>query len=159
MAGERIVYLNPETSRVTVVVPVPSAQAPDESDADFVARVAAQVVPEGVSHSVVDVGDLPGDRTFRNAWALADGAIDVDMPAAREMHMDVIRIDRDKALETLDVTFMRAVESGDTDAQAAVAAEKQVLRDIPQTFDLSPHANADDLNAAWPDGLPRSPES
>jgi len=158
MAGERIVYLNPETSRVTIVVPVPSAQAPDESDADFVARVAAQVVPEGVSHSVVAVGDLPGDRTFRNAWALADGAIDVDMPAAREMHMDVIRVDRNKELAELDVTFMRAVESGDTDAQASAATEKQALRDIPQKFDLSSYATPGDLNAAWPDGLPRSPE-
>ena len=158
MAGERIVYTNPATARVTVVVPVSSAQAPGESDGDFAARIAAQVVPEGVAHSIVDVGDLPSDRIFRNAWALAGGAVSVDMPAARLLHMDKIRADRNAALEALDVTFMRAVEAGDTDAQAAAATEKQALRDIPQTFDLSSYANANDLNAAWPDGLPRSPE-
>ena len=158
MAGERIVYLNPVTSRVTVVVPVPSAQAPGESDGDFVARVAAQVVPVGVSHSIVDVGDLPSDRIFRNAWALAGDAVSVNMPTARLLHMDKIRADRNTALEALDVTFMRAVEDGDTDAQDAASAAKQVLRDIPQDFDLSSYANPNALNAAWPDGLPRSPE-
>jgi hypothetical protein len=156
MAGERIVYLNPVTSRVTVVVPVPSAQAPGESDGDFVARVAAQVVPEGVSHSIVDVGSLPNDRNFRNAWALADGAVDVHMPAARLLHMDRIRADRTKALEVLDVTFMRAVEDGDPDAQDDASAAKQALRDIPETFDLSSYATPSALYAAWPEGLDRS---
>jgi hypothetical protein len=54
---------------------------------------------------------------------------------------------------------MRAVEDGDTDAQDAASTEKQALRDLPATFDLSSYATPSDLNAAWPDGLPRSPEA
>ena len=82
----------------------------------------------------------------------------VDMAAARTTHMNNIRTARNKKLEELDVTFMRAVEAADSDAQASAATAKQALRDIPATFDLSGFDNATDLYAAWPDGLPRPAE-
>jgi hypothetical protein len=31
-------------------------------------EVARKDVPAGVSYKIVDVGDIPDDRTFRNAW-------------------------------------------------------------------------------------------
>ena len=54
-----------------------------------------------------------------------------------------------------DVTFMRAVEDGNTDAQATIKTEKQSLRDIPQTFDITTGVDTPEkLKAKWPDGLP-----
>jgi hypothetical protein len=40
---------------------------------------------------------------------------------------------------------MRAVEAGDTSAQATIATEKQVLRDIPATFDITTDAGTPEL--------------
>jgi len=79
--------------------------------------------------------------------------INVDMAKARVIHMDAIRVVRDAELIAQDITFMRAVEAGDTDAQAAIATEKQVLRDIPQTFDLTTKSPTE-LKRRWPKELP-----
>jgi len=79
--------------------------------------------------------------------------INVDMAKARVIHMDAIRVVRDAELIAQDITFMRAVEAGDTDAQAAIATEKQVLRDIPQTFDLTTKSPTE-LKRRWPRELP-----
>ena len=79
--------------------------------------------------------------------------INVNMTKARAIHMDAIRAVRDAELLAKDVTFMRAVEAGDTSAQATIATEKQVLRDIPQTFDLTTDTPVQ-LQAKWPSELP-----
>ena len=78
------------------------------------------------------------------------------MSDARGIHMDDIRVDRDKKLTELDVTFMRAVEDDDSDAQDAASVEKQALRDIPETFDLSSASTPEQLTALWPEDLDRS---
>ena len=80
--------------------------------------------------------------------------INVNMDKARTIHMDVIRTERNKELAAKDITFMRAVEAGDTDAQATIATEKQVLRDIPATFDLTDAATPEALKGKWPAELP-----
>ena len=110
-----------------------------------------------------DDTDLPADRadrnlgnpTFRDAWEDTGTAVQTNMPKARLIHMGRIRSERDAALSALDVPFMRAVEAGDAAAQQRIAAEKQALRDIPQTFDLDGCATPEALGAAWPDGLAR----
>jgi len=77
----------------------------------------------------------------------------VNMDKARTIHLDVIRRVRDAELVRLDVAFMRAVEAGDRDAQAKIALEKQTLRDIPQTFDLTART-PQQLKGKWPAELP-----
>ena len=81
--------------------------------------------------------------------------INVNMAKARDIQMDVIRAERNKELAAKDITFMRAVEAGDTDAQATIATEKQVLRDLPATFDITTDAGTPELlKAKWPTELP-----
>ena len=156
----RIIYTNPATGNLCVVVPVYDAieQGFYADEAELLAACVERNVPDGVAHRVVEDNEIPSARLFRNAWADDGATVDVDMPKAREIHMDAIRVDRDKQLAGLDVTFMRAVEDGDPDAQDDASVEKQALRNIPQEFDLSVHENADDLDASWPDGLPRTQE-
>jgi hypothetical protein len=98
-------------------------------------------------------GEVPAQRHFREAWEDTGLIIDVNMPNARGIHMDHIRVARNAELAAKDITFMRAVEAGDTDAQATIATEKQVLRDIPQTFDLTTETPTQ-LLAKWPAELP-----
>jgi hypothetical protein len=99
--------------------------------------------------------DANGQRDGTDgAWEMdTDGTPKVNMAKARGVHMDVIRIVRNTELAAKDITFMRAVEAGDTSAQATIATEKQVLRDIPQTFDLTT-ATPEQLKAKWPAELP-----
>ena len=81
--------------------------------------------------------------------------INVNMTKARAIHLAEIRRVRDAELVKKDVPFMRAVEAGDTDAQATIGAEKQVLRDIPATFDLTTGVTTPaQLKTKWPTELP-----
>jgi hypothetical protein len=100
--------------------------------------------------------EVPTDRTFRDAWDWNTQAnLHVDMPKARVIHMDAIRVVRNAELAAKDITFMRAVEAGDTAAQATIGTAKQVLRDIPATFDITTDAGTPELlKAKWPTELP-----
>ena len=81
--------------------------------------------------------------------------INVNMTKARAIHLAEIRRVRNEELAAKDITFMRAVEAGDTDAQATIGTEKQVLRDIPATFDITTDAGTPELlKAKWPTELP-----
>ena len=106
------------------------------------------------SHWVREEADMPRDRYFRAAWGCPAGVIVTDMPKARLLHMAHIRTARDKALLALDLPFMRAVETGNLLEQQRIGAEKQVLRDLPQTFNLSSYTTPETLRAAWPAQLP-----
>jgi len=79
--------------------------------------------------------------------------VNVNMTKARAIHLEEIRKVRNEELVKEDVTFMRAIEAGDTDAQATIKTKKQTLRDIPQTFDLTTDT-PEQLKAKWPDELP-----
>ena len=98
-----------------------------------------------------------GDCDARDgAWEMdTDGRPKVNMPKARGVHMDKIRLVRNAELVKKDLPSLRALEAGDTDAQARIATEKQTLRDIPQTFDLTTDNDTPlELEAKWPSELP-----
>jgi len=128
----------------------------NETTEDFLQRVIKTHIPaDAVSYEIIDVRTwaFPPDRIFRDAWSRGNQRIDVDMNKARSIHMAEIRTVRNTELAARDITWMRAVEAGDTNAQATIAAEKQTLRDIPQTFDLTARTPSQ-LQAKWPLELP-----
>jgi hypothetical protein len=128
---------------------------------DALARILAKdAVPGSLQNLIVDVETLPSDHPcdsaceFFNAWEWTD-KVTVNMPKARGVHMDVIRVVRNKELAKKDLTSLRAIEAGDTSAQATIGTEKQVLRDIPQTFDLTTDNDTpEELKGKWPTELP-----
>jgi ABC-type transport system substrate-binding protein len=158
---KRAIYIDPDTGVLAVVNPAynDGSRPSGESDDDFFTRVVDSAVPDGVTYRVIDDADAATlaflkERTFRGAWEHdADGVPVVNMAKARGIHMDVIRLSRNAELAAKDITFMRAVEAGDTDTQATIATEKQTLRDIPQTFDLTTDT-PEELKAQWPTELP-----
>jgi len=75
--------------------------------------------------------------------------INIDMDKARDIHRDKVRAARNPKLAAKDVDFMRAVESGDTDTQATVAAEKQALRDAPAAAAIDAATTPEELKSAW----------
>ena len=58
--NKRIVYQN-DDGGVSVIVPAPECVLTIE-------EIAAKDVPAGKPYKIVDVSDIPSDRTFRNAW-------------------------------------------------------------------------------------------
>ena len=100
------------------------------------------------------------DQYFRKAWvcpphpAGTPPTCHCDMALARQHHMKQIRKVRDVELGKLDGPFMLALETANVIEQQRIAAQKQVLRDIPQTFYLSSYTTPAALKAAWPVELP-----
>ena len=95
------------------------------------------------------------DRTFRAAWTWTTPApvIDIDMGKAVEIHKDNLRALRAPKLAALDVQFMKAIEAGDTKAQAVIAAQKQALRDVTAHPAIIAAKTPEQLKSAIPDVL------
>jgi hypothetical protein len=58
--NQRIIYPTDEGG-VAVVIPSPNCGLTIE-------EIAAKDVPAGKPYKIVDVADIPSDRTFRDAW-------------------------------------------------------------------------------------------
>jgi hypothetical protein len=58
----RIIYPNDEGG-VSIIIPSPEAL-----ETMTIEEIAAKDVPAGKPFKIVDVSDIPSDRTFRNAW-------------------------------------------------------------------------------------------
>ena len=89
-----------------------------------------KVVPKGTEHKKVNT--LPESRIFRNAWTF-DDIVGVDIDKAIEITKEHIREWRNPQLESLDVQFIRATESGESTDD--IIAEKQLLRDATAKAD------------------------
>ena len=92
---------------------------------------------------------VPSDRHFRGAWSLSGSVISEDMDAAKEIFKDKIREVRAPLLEAEDVVYMKALEAGDSDAQAASVTKKNALRDAPAASAISSASDIAALKAAW----------
>lgn len=62
---QRIIYPNDEGG-VSIVIPTLEAL-----ETMTIEEIAAKDVPAGKEFKIVDVKDIPQDRTFRNAWEYA----------------------------------------------------------------------------------------
>jgi hypothetical protein len=61
--NKRIIYQN--DGGVAVIVPSPNCL-----QEHTIEEIAAKDVPAGKPYKIVDVSDIPSDRTFRNAWTV-----------------------------------------------------------------------------------------
>ena len=64
--NSRIIYSTDEGG-VAIVIPSPEALK-----AMTIEEIAAKDVPAGKAYKIVDVADIPSDRTFRNAWEYSE---------------------------------------------------------------------------------------
>jgi len=102
-----------------------------------------------------DLKNIPTDRYFRNAWTddLPTETVDIDMKKACNIHMNNLRTIRATKFPQLDLDYLRADEADNADKKKEIAALKQQLRDVPQTYDLSVAKTPDELKAMIPDCL------
>jgi hypothetical protein len=119
-----IVYQGDEC--VSVVVPV------DGVDIDL---VISKDIPSGANYIVLDSSKIPSDRSFRGAWDLVGGAININLNKAKELTKERLRIERVPLLLEQDIAFQITLEDG-TDT-SAIVAEKKRLRDITSLVDAA----------------------
>lgn len=62
--NQRIIYPT-DDGGVAIIVPAPDCGLTIE-------EIAAKDVPAGKDFKIIDVEDVPTDRTFRNAWEYAE---------------------------------------------------------------------------------------
>lgn len=65
--NQRIIY--PTDDGVAIIVPAPEWFAQEGNTMQVLAQMR---VPEGKPYKIVDVADIPTDRTFRNAWEYSE---------------------------------------------------------------------------------------
>jgi hypothetical protein len=94
-------------------------------------------------------GDIPSDRTYRDAWIDAGSKIDHDMAKARAVHLNRVRHARAVKLETLDRDWMRATGQNKKQEADSIEARRQALRDLPKTLDVDAARTIDELKAKW----------
>ena len=64
MSDKRIIYPN-NNGGVSVIVP-------SDNCGLSVEEIARKDVPAGKAYQIVDVADVPSDRSFRNAWTYTE---------------------------------------------------------------------------------------
>lgn len=131
----RIIY-SKDDGGVAIVVPAPDCELTLE-------EVAAQSVPEGKPYRIVDVSDIPTDRTFRAAWT-DDGNITVDMGKAKEMAHAKRRFARSAEMAPLDVQATIPVYA--VNAEKARQAIRDKYADMQNRIDAA--QTVDELKAA-----------
>ncbi len=76
MDSKRIIYKN-DTGGVSVIIPAPEAVEIYGIDA-----IAQKDVPEGRQYKIVDVSEIPADRTARDAWDVDEAILTDGVGAA-----------------------------------------------------------------------------
>ena len=64
--NQRIIYPT-DDGGVAIIIP-----APEALETMTIEDIAAKDVPAGKPYKIVDVADIPTDRTFRNAWEYSE---------------------------------------------------------------------------------------
>lgn len=89
-------------------------------------EVAAKDVPNGASYAIVEDAAIPSDRTFRDAWKMGNGTVNIDLPKAKAIAHDMRRANRAAEFAPYDDIIAKQIPG--MDATAAEAA-RQVIRD------------------------------
>ena len=83
-------------------------------------------------YKIIDESELPKDRVFRNAWGFD---LKEDIPKAKEIWKEKLRVDRKPLFEANDIRFRDAYVINNTVELEASIAERDRLRDITKLVD------------------------
>lgn len=64
---KRIIYQNDDNS-ISILTPAPECPLTIE-------EIAQKDVPTGKKYKIVDISEIPNDRTFRNAWEIDESEL------------------------------------------------------------------------------------
>jgi hypothetical protein len=135
---KRIIYQS-ESGGVCVIIPTESVE------------LALKDVPEGTPYEIVDVADIPSDRTFREAWVKGDCCIDVDLGQCRVIGHQMRRAQRNAEFAPFDEIIAKQIPGADAlaaeEARQAIRNKYALIQDAidiaedPDTIKLALEAN------------------
>lgn len=145
-----IIAKNPKDGSVCVLTPSNN----NEDDAQLL-LLANQVFSLDYQRKIIENSLLFFvDEIFFDA--LEYETLQINILKAKKIWLDYYRRARNPLLASLDVDFMRAVESNNTELQKQIATKKQTLRDVTKT-DLPD--TLEGIKSAWPEILGKNPLS
>jgi hypothetical protein len=115
-----------------------------------ITEFASANVEAGVEYIIIDNSELPKDQTFRDALEVS-GGIKFNADKAKAIWKNKWREARKSKLASLDIDFMRSVESGDQAKQIEIAGKKQSLRDVTLIEILG--TTPEEIKSVWPEVL------
>ena len=124
---KRIIYQN-ESGGVAVIIPTESVE------------LALKDVPEGVAYEIVDVADIPSDRTFRGAWVMGDCCIEHDLGKCKEIGHHKRRTMRAEEFAPFDEIIAKQIPGADA---AEAEANRQTIREKYTDIQLAIDAASD----------------
>jgi hypothetical protein len=80
--AQRIIYKN-DDGGVSVLIPTE-----DVLQKYTIEEVAQKDVPSGKAYKIVDVADIPSDRTFRDAWEVDEAILTDGIGGEHDMFID-----------------------------------------------------------------------
>ena len=135
---KRIIYQS-ESGGVAVIIPAESVE------------LALKDVPEGVAYEIVDVADIPSDRTFRGAWVMGDCCIEHDLDKCKALGHDLRRIQRNAEFAPFDEIIAKQIPGADAtaaeEARQAIREKYALIQDAidiaedPDTIKIALEAN------------------
>ena len=63
---KRIIYKN-ANNKISIIIPTP-----EELQFMTIEQIAKKDVPTGLNYKIINVSEIPTDRTFRDAWTIDD---------------------------------------------------------------------------------------
>jgi len=126
---QRIIYQNGEGG-VAIIIPCDCGLTIEE--------LAAKDVPAGKPYKIVDVADVPTDRTFRDAWVMDKKAITVDVEKAKGIAHTMRRDKRAAEFAPLDieVTIPDRAKAAEEKRQVIRAKDDKLQADIDAAKDV-----------------------
>jgi hypothetical protein len=115
--NQRIIYTTFEGS-VAVVIPTGELS---------IEQVIAKDVPAGSNYEIVDVSEIPLDRTFRNAWVKNGKFIGHDLVKAKNISHDKRRAARSAEFAPLDVEATIPAKAAQAEAARQAIRDKYAL--------------------------------
>ena len=158
MTNTKIIFTD-DDNKVIQLHPSPEYISQFDSEGEAIAAIIAKDIPADKQSSaiIINKSQVP-DRKFRDSWKQESSSVVEDMTKARAIHMDRIRVYRNAELAKEDINYQIALEQDNNSKKNSVASKKQMLRDIPSTFNLSGATNGTELDALWPSELPARPD-
>ncbi len=134
MKDHRIVYTNAE-GKVGIINPAPEWL--DAHPDNTMERLIEKDAPKGATGArIIHKSEIPEDYFF-DAFHDDGTTLSIHPEKAKNVKLKWIRFAREKKFPALDSAYHMAHEKDDKEAMAKIAAQKQALRDLPQTLDFT----------------------
>lgn len=150
-------YTDPTPARLGTLVAVVRPDythwdSKKETEDEFLQRTLAKhrlAADDARDFQFIEESEIP-DKSFRNAWEQGDKSIGVNMPKARDLHREALRVLRAPKFGPIETAQRSAFSRDDKVQAAALEAQLQALRDVTADPAIEAAQTPEELKAVMP---------